>query len=66
MTTCDLQSYRSSQSALAMQHLLLTSAVVVLFVCTKSYVNQLRRQHARCVTSAYGLVLVKLVNPGQM
>ncbi|KAK7505285.1 hypothetical protein BaRGS_00003447, partial [Batillaria attramentaria] len=46
MTTCDVQAYRSSLSALAMQHLMLTAAMVVLFVCTKAYVNQLRRQNA--------------------
>ena len=50
MTTCDVQSYRSAVSTLAMQHLMLTAAMVVLFVCTKAYVNQLRRQHARSVS----------------
>ncbi|XP_070197501.1 uncharacterized protein [Littorina saxatilis] len=54
MTTCDVQSYRSAVSALAMQHLMLTAAMVVLFVCTKSYVNQLRRQHARCTVVIIG------------
>ncbi|XP_076449291.1 uncharacterized protein LOC143285758 [Babylonia areolata] len=54
MTWCEGQAYRSGLSALAMQHLMLTAAMVVLFVCTKAYVNQIRRQQARCTVVIIG------------
>ncbi|KAL8603974.1 hypothetical protein ACOMHN_039018 [Nucella lapillus] len=57
MASCEggsQQAWRGALSALAMQHLLLTAAMVVLFVCTKAYVNQIRRHHARCTVVIIG------------
>ena len=54
MTTCDVQAIRSAQASVVTQTLALTMAVLAMFVCTKSWWDQLRRRMARCTVFVIG------------